>query len=71
MHTKFLFEILKGRDHSKDLGVNGRIILKWILGKWCVRCGLNSSGSEKGLVAGSCQHGNEPTIFMKGGKHLD
>jgi hypothetical protein len=25
---KFLFERLKGRDHSKELGVNGRIILK-------------------------------------------
>jgi hypothetical protein len=24
---------LKGRHHSDDLGVDGRIILKWILGK--------------------------------------
>jgi hypothetical protein len=24
---------LKGRDHSKDIGVNGKIILKWILEK--------------------------------------
>jgi len=26
-------ENLKGRDHSKELGVDGRIILKWILRK--------------------------------------
>jgi hypothetical protein len=26
-------EILKGRDHLDDVGVDGRIILKWILGK--------------------------------------
>jgi hypothetical protein len=26
-------ENLKGRDHSKDLGVDVRIILEWILGK--------------------------------------
>jgi hypothetical protein len=24
---------LKGRDHLKDLDVDGRIILEWILGK--------------------------------------
>jgi hypothetical protein len=26
-------ENLKVRDHSEDLGVDGRIILEWILGK--------------------------------------
>jgi putative hemolysin len=33
MRTKFWMESLKGRDHAKDLGVDGRIILKWILRK--------------------------------------
>jgi hypothetical protein len=33
MRTKFWLEILKGRDHSEDLDVDERIILKWILGK--------------------------------------
>jgi hypothetical protein len=29
------------------------------------RCGLNSSGSSQGPVAGSCEHGNEPSGFIK------
>jgi hypothetical protein len=31
--TKFWSENLKGRDQSEELGVDGRIILKQILGK--------------------------------------
>jgi hypothetical protein len=31
--TKFWWERGKGGDHVEDLGIDGRIILKWILGK--------------------------------------
>jgi hypothetical protein len=34
IHTIFSFENLKGRGHSEDVGVDGRIILEWILGKY-------------------------------------
>jgi hypothetical protein len=27
-------ESLKGRDHSEDLGVDGKVIFKWILKKY-------------------------------------
>jgi len=33
MHTVFWVENLKGRDHLEDLGVDGRIILEWLLGR--------------------------------------
>jgi hypothetical protein len=32
MHTEFGLKSLKGRDFSEDVGVDERIILKWILG---------------------------------------
>jgi hypothetical protein len=39
MHTKFLMENLKGRDYTKDLGIDGGIIIsKWMFG-------LHSSGT--------------------------
>jgi hypothetical protein len=34
------------------------------------RFGLDSSGSGQGLVAGSCEHGNEPSGSIKGGEFL-
>jgi hypothetical protein len=40
---------LRGRDHSKDLCIDGRIILKWILVHYDGGCGLDSSGLEEGL----------------------
>jgi hypothetical protein len=33
MHTKSWSENLKGRDHSEDLEVDGRILLEWLLEK--------------------------------------
>jgi len=30
MHTKFWSIILKGREHSEDLDVNGILIIEWI-----------------------------------------
>jgi len=33
MYTIFWLEDLKGRDHSEDLGVYGKIIVEWILEK--------------------------------------
>jgi len=45
MHTVFRLENLNGTDHSEDVGVDVRIILEWILGKWVGRCGLDAAGS--------------------------
>jgi len=34
VHAGFWWRDLMQRDHLKDLGVDGRAILKWILKKW-------------------------------------
>jgi hypothetical protein len=57
MRTKFSFDILKGKDHSEELGIDDRIVLNWILRK-------------QEVVAGSCEHGNDSSGCMKGGMCL-
>jgi hypothetical protein len=51
MHTKFWPENLKERDPSEDLGIDGRTIFKWILGKYggkvctvCIWLKIGTSG---------------------------
>jgi hypothetical protein len=34
-YTVFSLENLRERGHLEDIGVDGRIILKWIFKKWC------------------------------------
>jgi hypothetical protein len=41
---------LEARYHSEELGVDGMIILKWILGNSVGICMLDTSGSGQGSV---------------------
>jgi hypothetical protein len=47
-HTGFWWRNLSQRDHLKDLGVDGRVALKYIIKKW------------NGEAAAACECGNEP-----------
>jgi hypothetical protein len=62
---KILVQKPKVRDHSEDLRVDGRIILKLLLGKHGLGC-----GSGQGPVAVSCRHGNETNGSIRGGIFL-
>jgi hypothetical protein len=59
MITIFWLEKLKGRDHSEDLGVDGRIILEWILGKYNGRVWTRVFWLRTGTSGGFSEHGNE------------
>jgi hypothetical protein len=65
----FSLENLKGRDHLEDLGVDGKV-LEWMLGKLGGGCGLDSSGSGQGPVAGPSKHVNELSCSIKCGVFL-
>jgi hypothetical protein len=49
----------------------GRILLKWIFETLDGEHGLDQSGSGKGLVAGSCEYGDEPSGSIKYGEFLE
>jgi hypothetical protein len=46
IHTTFLLENVKEMDRSGDVGVDGRIILEWILGNGCIWLGIGNSGGR-------------------------
>jgi hypothetical protein len=62
MQTIFWLENLKRTDHSQEPGVDGKIILKWILGE---KDGTECIWLRKGPLAGGCEHGNETSDYIK------
>jgi hypothetical protein len=59
--TRFLWESPKERDHLEDQGVGGKMGSDWTYGDWLGGCGLDSTVSGQGPVAGCCECGDEPS----------
>ena len=70
MCTGFYWGNLRERDHWGDLDVDGRIVLRWIFGKW-EGWRLDGVGSGWGQMAGTCEYGNELSGSIKCGEFLD
>jgi hypothetical protein len=62
---------LKGGGHLEDLGLDGKIVLKWILEKWDGGLGLDRSVSGQGQVAGCFKCGDEPYGSINCGEFLE
>jgi hypothetical protein len=53
--------IFKQKDSLKDIGADGKMILKYILRKKTRRCELVLSSSQKDPLSGFCEYDNEPS----------
>lgn len=68
MHTKFMLENMKGRDCLGDTGINGKITSMDLTE---IGSGLSSTHWSQGPRVGSCEHGNDPLVSIKGGECHD
>jgi hypothetical protein len=59
MCTGFWWESPNERDHWEDQGVGAKMGSEWFLGRLAWGCGLDSTGSGQGPVAGCCECGDE------------
>jgi len=66
--------VVKKPDTKKDLehpGLDGRIILRWIFWKWDGRGEDLLNWLRIGTVGGTCECGNEPSVYAKCGDFLE
>jgi hypothetical protein len=59
--TWFWWEIQREGDNLEDQGVGGKMGSEWMLGRLAWGCGLDSTGSGQGPVAGCGECGDEPS----------
>ena len=62
---------MRERDHLKEAGVVGRIILRWIFRKWKGGVWTGLIWNRQRQVAGTCECGNERSDSIKCGEFLD
>jgi hypothetical protein len=68
MHTQFWSKYLKEQDHLGDLGVDERIILRWVLHKWGMTMWIGFIWLR---IQTLCQHSLEPSGSIQSKEFLD
>jgi hypothetical protein len=71
VHTRFWWGDLREREHLEDLGIVGRMTLKWIFKKRKGKNGLDCPGSGKKHVVGTCECSNKPLGSIRCKEFLD
>ena len=71
IHAGFRLERLEERDNLAGLGVDGRIILKWIFSCRIRRRGFDSSGSGNVVFEGFFEEGTEQSGLVNNGRITD
>jgi hypothetical protein len=71
VHTGLRWVKLKERVHMEYLGVDGRIVLKWMSKRWDGTAWTGLICLGYGQVAGTCECGNELSGSIKCGEFLD
>jgi len=70
VRTRFRWGDLRERRHLEDLGLDGRIVLKWIFKKWDEGTWTGLIWLGVGKVTGSCECGYEHSAYIKSGDFL-
>jgi hypothetical protein len=55
----------EGRDHLGDLGIDGRIIMKWMFKTWDGEIWILLVWLRIGTFGGLCESGNKSSGFIK------
>ena len=71
MHTGFWWGEMRERDHLKDVGADGTIIIKWIFKTWDEEAWTELIWLGIGQMAGTREGSNKPSGSLKFGEILE